>query len=146
MNMTYIGTTEAASLLQLSPQRVRKLALEGRIKGAVKNGQKWQIPLFNGMPKISSKNKGPSGRWRKRPQKVMTFIHVNQHEIRRNMKNQTKNPVILVKRGANSKLCNEVKIPGFGRIIYDPEHRKHCGATVWFEVEPNLELQIKQFA
>lgn len=37
MTIIYVGTTEAASRLHLSPQRVRKLALEGRIKGAYKD-------------------------------------------------------------------------------------------------------------
>ena len=142
----YVSTTEAASRLHLSPQRVRKLAIEGRIKGAFKEGQKWKIPLFNGMPRVSSKKKGPKGRWRKKPQKVMTFIHVNQLVIKQNLQHKTQNPVILVKRGSTSVLCNEVKIPGFGRIIYDPENKKHCGATVWLEVEPHIELQMNRFA
>ncbi|MEA5536564.1 DNA-binding protein [Crocosphaera sp. XPORK-15E] len=146
MSNLYIGTTQAAFRLQLSPQRVRKLAIEGRIEGAVKEGRGWKIPVFNGMPKISCKEKGPKGRWRKRRQEVMTFIHVNQTEIRDNRKNKTKHPVISVKRGSRSVLCNEVKIPGFGRIIYDPEHPKNCGATVWLEVEPHIELQVNRFA
>jgi hypothetical protein len=141
----YVGTTEAASRLHLSPQRVRKLLAEGRIEGAVKEGRSWKIPLFQGMPKISSRKKGPKGRWRKRPQQVMTFIHVNQQEIRKNSKNDTKNPVILVKQGGTTTLCNEVKIPNFGRIIYDPDNRKDCGATVWVELEAHIQLQTHQF-
>ena len=146
MDIVYIGTTEAACLLQISPQRVRKLALEGRITGAFKEGQKWKIPLFNGMPKISSGKRGPKGCWRKRPQQVMTFIHIHQLVLRQNRKNNTKNPVISVKQGGKTKLCNEVIIPNVGRIIYDPEHRKNCGATVWLEIKPEIELLMKQFA
>lgn len=141
----YLGTTEAAFRLHLSCQRVRKLAIEGRIEGAFKQGRHWRIPVFNGMPRISSKNKGPKGGWRKRQQKVMTFIHVNQTELRYNRKNKTINPVISVKMGSNSVLCNEVKIPGFGRIIYDPVNKKNCGATVWLEVEPHIQLQMNSF-
>ena len=142
----YVGTTEAAFYLQLSQQRIRKLAGENRIKGAIKKGNHWKIPLIKGMPQISSKNKGPKGRWRHRPQKVMTFIHVNQQEIKKNAKNKPKNPVILVKRGATSTICNEVKIPGFGRIVYDPDNKKNCGATVWLELEPQIQFEINQFA
>jgi excisionase family DNA binding protein len=146
MDTIYVGTTEAASLLHLSSQRVRKLLAEGRIEGAVKEGRSWKIPLFQGMPRISSKKKGPKGRWRKKPQQVMTFIHINQQEIRKNRQNDTKNPVILIKQGGTTTLCNEVKIPGFGRIIYDPDNRKQCGATVWFELEPHIQLQSYRFS
>ena len=55
----YVSTTQAAFYLQLSQQRVRKLAKENRIKGAIKKGNHWKIPLFKGMPQISSKKKGP---------------------------------------------------------------------------------------
>lgn len=140
----YIGTTEAAFRLHLSCQRVRKLLGEGRIEGAYKDGRYWKIPLYNGMPKISAKKRGPVGRWRKRAQKVMTIIHVNQQEIRRNRKDKTKNPVISVKQGATSRLCNVVKILGFGSLIYDPEHRQPCGATVWLELEPHIPLEMKR--
>ena len=145
MSNTHIGTSKAASRLHLSPQRVRKLAIEGRIEGAFKEGLRWRIPVFNGMPRISCKDKGPKGRWRKRKQKVMTFIHVNQTELRYNRKNKTENPVIAVKMGSTSVLCNEVKIPGFGRLIYDPKNKKHCGATVWLELESNIPLEINCF-
>ena len=75
----------------------------------------------------------------------MTFIHVIQTIIKSNKKNETQNPVIAVKMGGHSFLCNEVRIPGFGRLIYDPEHKKNCGATVWFEIEPDIALQMNSF-
>ncbi|MGB5594328.1 MAG: DNA-binding protein, partial [Crocosphaera sp.] len=59
--------------------------------------------------------------------------------------NKTENPVIAVKMGSTSVLCNEVKIPGFGRLIYDPQNKKHCGATVWLELEPNIALEMNCF-
>ena len=146
MSETYIGTTQAACRLHLSIQRVRKLAIDGRIEGAFKEGRRWQIPVSSdGMPKISCKNKGPEGRWRKRKQKIMTFMHVIQGIIKSNNKNKTHNPVISVKMGQHSFLCNEVRIPGFGRLIYDPEHKKNCGATVWFEIDPDIPLQMNSF-
>jgi hypothetical protein len=145
MDTIYVGTTEAAFLLHLSPQRVRKLLAEGRIEGAVKDGRSWKIPLFKGMPKVSSRSRGPKGRWRKRPQQVMTFIHINQHEIQKNRRDNTRNPVISVKQGGTTTLCNEVEIPHFGRLIYDPDNRKQCGATVWLELQPQIQLQGYRF-
>ena len=54
MTITYIGTTKAACRLHLSIQRVRKLAIDGRIEGAYTKNGRWQIPVSsNGMPKIS---------------------------------------------------------------------------------------------
>ncbi|MGK7940484.1 MAG: DNA-binding protein [Crocosphaera sp.] len=143
---TYIGTTQAACRLHLSVQRVRKLAIDGRIKGAFKEGRRWQIPVSpSGMPKITSKKKGPEGRWRQRKQKIMTFIHVNQGKITSNRKYNTRHPVISVKMGGHSFFCSEVRFPGLGRLIYDPDHKKDCGATLWFEIDPDIPLQMNSF-
>ena len=68
MNTVYVGTTEAAFLLRLSSPRVRKLLAEGRIEGAFKEGLHWKIPLFKGMPKVTSRRKGPEGRWQRKIQ------------------------------------------------------------------------------
>ncbi|MGK7882375.1 MAG: DNA-binding protein [Crocosphaera sp.] len=146
MSETHIGTTQAACRLHLSVQRVRKLAIDGRIEGAYKENGHWQFPVSSdGMPKISRKNKGPKGRWRIRKQEIMTFIHVIQTILRYNRDNKTQYPVIAVKMGGHSFLCNEVRSPGCGRVIYDPEHKKNCGATLWFEIEPDIPLQMNSF-
>ncbi|RQH26147.1 DNA-binding protein, partial [Okeania hirsuta] len=61
----FVGTTEAASLLSISAQRVRVLLQEGRIQGARKiNGRTWVIPLYKGMPRIAGRSRGPKPRWR----------------------------------------------------------------------------------
>ncbi|MDJ0844229.1 DNA-binding protein [Crocosphaera sp.] len=120
--------------------------MDGRIEGAFKEGRRWKIPVSsNGMPKISRKKKGPKGRWRVYKQEIMTFIHVNQIQLRSNLKNKTHDPVISVKMGGDTFLSNEVKIPGIGRLIYDPEHKKNCGATVWFEIDPDIPLKLSRF-
>lgn len=150
--MIYIGTTEAAFLLHLSCQRLRQLLAQGRVEGAVKEGRFWRIPLFNGMPKITSKEHGPKGKWRKRHQEIMTYIHVIGANIRRNMsdKNRSQNikePVIVIKRGSNTSiLCHGVDIPGFGRIVYNPDKAKQSGAQVWFEIDPDIKLNYYNFA
>lgn len=41
----FVSTQEAAELLGIHESRVRALAAEGRIRGAVKVGRAWIIPL-----------------------------------------------------------------------------------------------------
>lgn len=142
MDTVYVGTTEAAFLLQISAQRIRKLANDGRIEGAVKEGEQWKIPLFEGMPKITPQKRGPQGSWRKKPDKVVTFIHVSQDEIVRNSQNKTTNPVIIVRQEGKSKFCNEEEIPGLGRIIYHSQQGKDNGGKVSLEVDPDINIQI----
>jgi hypothetical protein len=49
MSKIFVKTTQAASLLNLCPQRVRKLLKQGRIKGAFKDKRGfWQIPVYWG--------------------------------------------------------------------------------------------------
>ena len=43
----YLHTTQAASLLEISPRRLRQLLQQGRVKGAYKTGKYWLIPLFD---------------------------------------------------------------------------------------------------
>ena len=144
---TYIGTTQAACRLHLSVQRVRKLAIDGRIEGAFKEGRRWKIPVSaGGMPKISCKKKGPKGRWRIHKQKIMNYMHVHQSKLKFNRDNYTHHPVISVKMGQKTVLCNEVIIPSVGRLIYDPEHKKNCGAILWFEIDPDIPLKMNVFS
>ncbi len=58
-----IGTSQAASLLDVCPQRVRQLLKEGRVVGAEKIDDFWRIPLFNGMPKVIEGTRGPKSTW-----------------------------------------------------------------------------------
>ena len=41
----YIGTTEAAALLQMTGRRVVGLCGEGKLAGAFKAGRNWKIPM-----------------------------------------------------------------------------------------------------
>ncbi|NEO98101.1 MAG: helix-turn-helix domain-containing protein [Symploca sp. SIO2E9] len=134
-----VGTAQAADLLGISTARVRLLLKEGRIQGAYKIGRFWVIPLFDGMPVISKGRRGPKPRWhRRRP--PLTFIHVNQHAIRQNKKQEHDAPVISIKRG-NSNICgHEVRINGPCRVVYQPNFPKPCGARVWIETLSNIEV------
>ena len=44
-----VGTTEAAFLLNISVSRVKVLLQQNRVRGAVKEGRVWKIPLFKGI-------------------------------------------------------------------------------------------------
>ena len=44
-NIEYIGTTEAARLLQMTGRRVVGLCTEGKLSGAFRSGRNWKIPV-----------------------------------------------------------------------------------------------------
>lgn len=140
-----IDTTQAAYLLGICPQRVRQLLKEGRIQGAEKVGRFWRIPLYNGMPKIVPGSRGPQGSWRKQPSKSLTHIYLNEEVLQKNQQNHTTDPVITVKRGNRDINCHYVEISGPSRLVYRPESPKNGGATLWIEVEPNVEVVTKVF-
>ncbi len=140
-----IGTREAAHLLGICCQRVRQLLKQGRIKNAQKIGRYWQIPLFNGMPKVVPARFGPKGTWRKRVRKAPTRIHVNQHIIKKNKKLNTTQPVIKIQGGKDTGYCHYVEIMGKSRVVYQPDKALSCGARVWIEVDPEVRIIPKVF-
>jgi len=144
--MVIVGTTQAARLLKICTQRVRHLLKEGRIIGAKKIGRFWQIPLFNGIPKITEGNRGPKATWKKRLSKALTYITVNQHVIRSNKKNDTNNPVVRIQSGSHINYCHDVEIVGNSRVVYSPDKPLNCGAKVWIEVESDVTLKPFTFS
>ena len=130
-----VSTTEAASLLGISPRRLRKLLSENRVRGARKSGYIWIIPLFNGVPVIIDGKSGPKGTWRKKRQRALTRININRHKIKANQ-NKSKSeqvPVISVKTWQENRYGYEAQLTGPSRIVYRPESPLPCGATVWIE-------------
>ncbi|GAB4529860.1 MAG: hypothetical protein Tsb0014_12120 [Pleurocapsa sp.] len=127
-----VGTTEAAKILNISTARLRTLLISGRVQGAYKTGKLWLIPLFNGKPMIKKGTRGPKPSWRNPKVPATTIVHVNTHKIKENQKQQTKEPVITVKKGNTNQYGCEVEIPGGCRVVYCPENPK-CGARVWIE-------------
>ncbi|NET54598.1 MAG: DNA-binding protein, partial [Merismopedia sp. SIO2A8] len=113
--------------------QIYPLLSEGRIKGAFKSGRFWMIPLFEGMPLVSKGTRGPQASWRRRKPSPVTIIHVNQHTIRQNQKQEKSAPVISVKRGKENRYGHEVEIAGPCRVVYQPDKPKPCGARVWIE-------------
>ena len=71
-----------------------------------------------------------------------TYIHVNQHVIRSNKKNNENNPVITVKQGRNNTYCHEVQINGPSKVIYGGNEKAFlsCGARVVVETEATVDI------
>jgi hypothetical protein len=143
--METVGTTQAAFLLGISSARVRILLAQGRIKRAKKIGRVWVIPLFKGIPRVTNRRKGPKGSWKKRLQKKPTLIHVNKPQIDRNRKQGTSEPVITVRRSDRTSRCHVVDIQGACRVVYQPDRPLACGAIVWIEVDPDIQVVSKLF-
>jgi hypothetical protein len=74
--------------------------------------------------------------------KNKTYIHVNQHIIRSNKKNNENKPVITVKQGSKNTYCHEVAVKGESRIIYSGNDKPvlSCGARVVIETESEVEI------
>jgi hypothetical protein len=70
--------------------------------------------------------------------KAKTFIHVNQHVIRRNKKEGEVAPPITVKQGKRNSYTDRADIVVDGvvvaSVVYKPESPLSCGAQVWVEV------------
>ncbi|NEQ41169.1 MAG: DNA-binding protein, partial [Okeania sp. SIO3I5] len=121
----FVGTTEAACLLNISAQRVRVLLKEGRIQGARKiNGRTWGIPLYEGRPRISGKKRGPEPNWSQKRHCGQNTLHFNRPNIDKNRKLKKIDPeaeddyVLSAQRG--SKILakgHEVEINGPCRIV-----------------------------
>lgn len=63
-------------------------------------------------------------------------IHINQHVIRRNNKQEDpaqREPVIAVKHGRSNEYYHELAIDGPCRIVYRPDKPLSCGARLWIE-------------
>ena len=67
-------------------------------------------------------------------------IHINQHKIRSNKKNNTNEPVITVKTSKSNDYAHEVQIQGPSKVIYSPDKPLSCGARVWIETDEKVVL------
>ena len=70
------------------------------------------------------------------------YIHVNQHKIRSNKKNDTLEPVITIKEGKKNTYCSEVEILGPSRVVYGGNEKTllSCGARVIIETESEINI------
>ena len=79
-------------------------------------------------------------------------IHVNQHKIRSNRKNDEEEPVLTVKTYKENNYAHEAVIRTkdgveLGRVIYSPHKPLSCGARVWIEMDTDttdVELIVRE--
>lgn len=70
-------------------------------------------------------------------------IHVNQHHIKANAKNNNQElPVFTVKTYDSNTVCNEVEIRGPSKMVYAPEDPLSCGARVWIETRSDVNMKL----
>ena len=67
-------------------------------------------------------------------------IHVNQHVIKRNAKQNERNPVLSIKTSKNNLYAHEISIEGPSKIVYSPDKPLSCGAKVWIETTAKVEI------
>ena len=65
-------------------------------------------------------------------------IHVNQHNIRDNIKDGGNRPVITVKANGKNYKCHKVEISASSEVVYHPEKPLACGAKVWVETRSQI--------
>ena len=72
---------------------------------------------------------------------MKTYIHVNQHKIRKNLKENENEPVITVKRGKENIYCKRVKILGDSEVLQSSTDKPilSCGARVVIVTEAEVE-------
>jgi hypothetical protein len=70
------------------------------------------------------------------------YIHVNQHVIRANKKNNENNPVLTIKEGRKNTYCHRVKIHGPSEVVYSGNEKTllPCGARVAVVTESEIEI------
>ena len=70
------------------------------------------------------------------------YIHVNQHIIRSNKKNNENNPVLTIKEGRKNTYCHRVKIHGPSEVVYSGNDKTllPCGARVAVVTESEIEI------
>ncbi len=63
------------------------------------------------------------------------IIHVNQHVIKANRKNNASNTDLTCKTYKENKYGNTVEFSGKDRVVYRPDKPLSCGAHVWIETD-----------
>jgi len=74
-------------------------------------------------------------------QGIIKRMHVNQHNIRHNSKNDDKLPVLTVKTSKENIKCDKVVIHGSSEIVYSPDKPLACGAKVWIETTAEVDTE-----
>jgi hypothetical protein len=69
---------------------------------------------------------------------MKTIIHVNQHVIKSNRKNNVEEPVLTVKNYKSNTYAHSVQILGPSTVVYSPQKPLSCGAHVWIETQSEV--------
>jgi hypothetical protein len=72
---------------------------------------------------------------------IISRIHVNQHIIRKNRKDDEQNPPLSLIRGGRTTHHMDIEIHGPSKIIYAPYNMLSCGAAIWIETLSEVEVQ-----
>lgn len=80
---------------------------------------------------------------------MKTIIHVNQHKVKSNSKNNAQEPVLTCKTYKSNDYAHEAIIcdkngEEVARIIYKPNDPLSCGAKVWIETNNEVKLIIHE--
>lgn len=67
-------------------------------------------------------------------------IHLNQHVIRSNKKNNENNPPLTIKMDGNNIRAYSVEINGPSMVVYSPDKPLSCGARLWIETESEIVI------
>jgi hypothetical protein len=71
---------------------------------------------------------------------MKTVIHVNQHNVRRNLKTGSRDPVLTAKTYKSNNYGHHATINGPSKVVYRPDKPLSCGATCWIETESEVEM------
>lgn len=71
---------------------------------------------------------------------MKTILHVNQHVIKRNAKENRNDPPLIVRNYKGSKPAHQVEILGPSRLVNRPHEPLSCGARVWIETEAPVRI------
>lgn len=75
---------------------------------------------------------------------MQTIIHVNQHVIKKNVKEGTNDPVLTVKTYKDNRYAHQVLIKKDGevvaKVVYSADKPLSCGARVWIETQAEVEV------
>jgi hypothetical protein len=71
------------------------------------------------------------------------IIHVAQDAIRRNAKNGTNEPAIIIRDHRWSRRVHEIELQTpdgkvIGKMIYSPHKPLSCGARLWIELDTEI--------
>jgi len=69
---------------------------------------------------------------------MLKRIHINQHIIRANLKNNEEKPCITVKTYKKNVYGSTVEILGPCRVVSSLKKPLSCGARIWIETEAEI--------